>query len=550
MLHNKSKTKISGTSVGTMILTGGLNEEASNLELNSGELIDCQNYMEVDGSVSGYLSFPGYERYDGRTSPSSVALNVNPTTGVVIDDISREAARTAILAMDGTGISRGVAIYENVVYGWRDLASPSTELKMYKATSGGWSGITCTTMLKGGTVRYITGRFSLYKSNATCMFWVDGVSPLHTYDGTTAVAITHTSLPATLATVIGMWNNRLFLAYPGGHIFFSKIGDPTEFDGALGAGEIHIGDTVTDFEISTSGDLIIFTKDSIHTIMDNTTSIGDFQFVKNIFSHQSGAFASTTKRMLGTIFYADDRGITTLEATAAYGDLAAKTISKKVNKTFLENRSKISTAIINRQYNQYLLVFNEGASHATAILLSFASRKLKGCFKIKLSHPIYSVAEGKDSSRNDVIYFTSNAGYIYKLYTGTSFDGAEIPTWLQTSFYHYGSPTRWKNFRGLTFEIEAEGLTQIDYRCYFDYKATSFPTTETTTKTYDRAGGVWGDGVWGTFLWGSQSLSRSKIKILGYGTSMSIKINTSEKYRQPHSIHNCLIEYSVGNKQN
>ena len=56
----------------TVVLTGGLNEIVTNLELKSGELHQCSNYMELDGDYHGYASIAGYEAYDGKAKPSDV----------------------------------------------------------------------------------------------------------------------------------------------------------------------------------------------------------------------------------------------------------------------------------------------------------------------------------------------------------------------------------------------------------------------------------------------------------------------------------------------
>ena len=548
MLHNRSRLRNKTTNSHNIIFTGGLNEEKSNLELTAGELIDSQNYMEVDGSVNGYVSFPGYERYDGHEVASLTGLNIDPTTGTIIDDIERETVRATILPMDGDGITRGVAIYKETLYGWRDDVLIKN---IFRETYAGWLKLDCITMNAGGDVKSVEGRFSLYKSNYKCLFWVDSVSDIHTYNGVTVEVITAPAGVVTYATHIGIWNNRLFLAYPGGHVIFSAIGDPTDFNAVNGAGEIFIGDHVTDFEIATAGNLIVFTRNSIQSITDTTTSVGDFQFQMDPFSRQSGSISGTAKRMLGTIFFADDRGVTTLESTAAYGDLTAKSVSKKVNKTYLENRENISTCLINRQYNQYIVFFNKG-TYSTGLVMCFSSKRLKGCHKIKLAHQVHCATEGKTATRDDVIYFGSDDGMVYKMYSGTSFDGTEIVSFFQSTYYHYGSPTNWKNFRTLTLEVEAEGGTVLDYRCWFDYRDTLFPNTETYEITTDRLGTAWGAGIWGSFVWSSSSsnIDRNKIKVVGYGTSLSIRISSVSKYSNPHSVHNCIVEYALGNDQN
>jgi len=538
-----------------IILTGGLNEQLSNLELSGGELTDVQNYVEKDGSVNGYTSFEGYERYDGQTSPTNVSVTVDPDTGEVTDDTAREAARTAILPIPGSGITRGVHIYENEVYGWRDNAGATT-IEMYKATSSGWSKITSGTGSAGGTIRAISDRFSLYNTNDPVMIWVDGVSEIHIYNGSTITTVGATgsgadieeaSLPAGVyPEFIGTWNNRLFIAYTKGHIFFSAVGDPTDFAAGSGAGELYIGDDVTGFTVTPGGAFLITMKDRIDFLTDLTdTADGVFAFARETFSPHSGAITGTVKRMLGTVYFADDRGVTTLEAAQEFGDFLANSLAKKVERTYQNNKKNISLAITNRSANQYILIFN-GPQYAEGLVFSFKGKRLKGATKIKLSHRIYNVAEGKNTNREDEIYVGSDDGYVFKMFTGTSFDGETIDTRLATSFYHYGSPTRWKHFKEVMFEVTGDSYTDLTYRADFDYNESYMPTSVTETDSISSSGGVWGVGVWGTFTWGGGNVDRIKDKIAGYGSNMRLLLVSSSKYKNPHSLHNMVVQYTLG----
>jgi hypothetical protein len=549
MLNSPRLSNIQPTSTKTLIFTGGLNEEVSNMELRGGELTDVQNYVEKDSGVSGYVSFQGYERFDGQTSPSSVAVVVDPVTHLVTDDTAREAARTAITAIPGSGITRGVHIYEGDVYGWRDDATP-TNIEMYKATAGGWSKITAGTGTAGGSIQAVNSRFSLYKTNNVVMVWVDGVSDIHTYDGTTVATITHASLPATgtYPTHVGVWNNRLFLAYPKGNVFFSAVGDPTDFLAGSGAGTFQVGDDITGFTVTPGGDLLLTMKDRIEFITDTTSTVpgSTFSFTKQTFSPNSGAIDGTVKRMLGTVYFADDRGVTTLQAAQEYGDFIANSLAKKVEQTYQSNKDNIVLATVNRQDNQYTLLFN-GTSNASGLVFSFKGKRLKGATKIKLNHLVYNIAEGKDNNRNDQVYFGSSDGFVFKMYTGTSFDGTAIETRLGTSFYHYNSPTIWKHFKEAMFEVTGEAYTSLSYRPDFDYNEEYFPTTQLETDETEAVGGVWGSGLWGVFTWGGGGiLTRLKDKILGYGTNMRMLVVSSSKYKAPHNINNMTVQYTNG----
>ena len=188
-------------------LGGGLDLVTPQIALSSGKVFDAQNYEpEISG---GYGRIWGFERADGRPSPSSAkywTLTVNTTgtfaagntiTGAtsgatarvlavasgklivgrvsgtfqigenlnvsgVSQGVSQSIAqisgetdpsldadylllaandyRADIGALPGSGPVRGVAIYNDTLYAWRDNAG-GTQSLMYKATASGWQQI-------------------------------------------------------------------------------------------------------------------------------------------------------------------------------------------------------------------------------------------------------------------------------------------------------------------------------------------------------------------------------------------------------------------------
>lgn len=189
-------------------LVGGLDLVTPAQSLNPGKCFDAQNYEpQISG---GYARIYGYERYDGRTSPTSaqywvigatitLAVSVGATitggtsaaTGKVLsvvgativlgrvtgtfvtaealkiggitvatsttpanqngatmpsDDadyalLAANDLRADIQIVPGSGPIRGVWVYQNIVYAFRDDAT-GTIGQMWRATSGGWVQVT------------------------------------------------------------------------------------------------------------------------------------------------------------------------------------------------------------------------------------------------------------------------------------------------------------------------------------------------------------------------------------------------------------------------
>ncbi len=540
---NRAKTKFAKYDTKTIIFTGGINEKLTNLEINPGELILAENYTEVDGVDHGYTSIAGYERYDGQPSPTDVAV-VTDIDGNVTDDTAREAARALIQPIPGFGDTRGVHYYQGDVYGFRDNLT-STTCDMYKATATGWSGIAGTGMNPGGSVQAINARFSLFDSYEENMFIVDGVSDPIACDGAIVTPIT-TPITTASPTRVGAWKNRLFLAYPGGHLLFSAVGDPTDWTTTSVTGEIYFGEDIEEIVVTPGGALVVFTKNSIKVVYYESTT-ADFLFRVEEFSTSSGAKSNTVQRLLGTLYFADDRGVTTLENVDSFGDFSASSLSKKVQNTYITYKNVISASIVDRVSNQYILFFDINVGGYLGIVFTFDDeKKLKGATFLKYDHKVLHTTEGKNDDRTTEMYFGSTDGYIYKMNTGTSFDGAEINTRMITSFYHYGTPRRWKRFKRLTFEISAEKHTSFLFKQEYSYRSTELPTTVSRAESVIDTGGTYGVDKWGEFVWGGAYVAQVTVLPLGFGINMNTTLKTADKYIRSHTIHNMITDYSVG----
>lgn len=189
-------------------LAGGLDLMTPPIAVQPGRVSDAQNYEpEISG---GYRRIDGYERYDGRPSPTSASYwVVNYTAGAVaavvgstvtgatsgatgrvlgvftgylvlgrvsgtfqigesitsagtVGTLTSLASQNAALlptdhadylllaandlradigVVPGSGPIRGVAVYRDIVYAFRDNAA-GTAGNMYKATTSGWSQVT------------------------------------------------------------------------------------------------------------------------------------------------------------------------------------------------------------------------------------------------------------------------------------------------------------------------------------------------------------------------------------------------------------------------
>jgi hypothetical protein len=413
-----------------------------------------------------------------------------------------------------------------------------------------------------GSYEFINARFAELIDNQRELvpFFTNGVNFPVYYDGAELVPILSTYLPdsqGVYATHVTAFKNRLWLAYPDGRLWYSEVNNPLGWDTALGAGEIYMEDEITGMEVAPGDALVIFGRDSlqiIKSIYDSDLSGGNtaanYAFYKESFSKRSGAYSKSIQRLLGEIYFLDDRGLTTLSAVDTYGDFGHSSVSKNVQKTIAAKRNLITATTVQRASNQYRLFFSDN----TGLYFTFdLEKKIKGVTEVKFENKVRVITEGETASGDILIAFGSEEdelgdAYVYLMDSGTSFDGNIIETKLSTAFYAYGSATNWKRFHKATIETQSEKGLIFKGRPDFNYRNQNVPRSIEESYVSTGLGGVWGQDAWGFFTYGSGEVVTPILYLSGYGNNMSMNISTEDKHRSPHVINSLIVEYSIVGK--
>lgn len=285
-----------------------------------------------------------------------------------------EKRRSEVIEVPGEGNILGVHIYKGLIYTFRKKTGVN-QIGMYveDATSGWLEVDTSGDPLLYDSTKEHNFRFSNYNfsanTDALSMYWVDGHNKCRAYDGTTVTTITNANM-----TVIGdspthviAFNNHLHLVYQGGSLQISTLGDPTDW--TTSPTEIGTGSIITNLVVGVQNSLIIYMERGIKVLTG--TSSADFQL--STFSQRSGAREDTAVRLLGTHFFLDDRGLTTLEATDMYGDYSANSISQRFKQTLLSPVRNSTVAFVSRDLNQYRICFDD----RIGIIVSFEGKEFR-----------------------------------------------------------------------------------------------------------------------------------------------------------------------------
>lgn len=512
-----------------VILDGGLNEAVSSLEMRSGELLNVRNYYVTETVTGGYTSAKGFERYDGNTKPSSIAASDANHT-------AQDAARAAIDEIPGEGNPLGLFYYKDKLYAFRNKTGGATA-GMYVESATGWVEVSTSAapLAPSGKVASVLYNF-LATSGNEVVIWVDGVNGARMFNGTTITVIATGMGTADKPTHVAVHQDRLFLSFLGGSLQYSNVGDPTDW--TAGSGEIGIGYDITSIKANVGGTLVINTLNSIKILEGESETT----WVLKTFSESLGAFPYTVDKLFDTVIFMSSMGLSTLSASQEFGGFASSSISPKVAKTLLRNKNYASCSVVSRDLNQYRLFFTNNL----CLVFSFIGKKLKGITRLAYGMPVYNVIECRNTSGDNLIFFTSNTGYAYQMDIGTSYDGVSIKSRFSTAYHNYKSPRNLKRFHKLTFEVQATTPLSLTMRPSFDYSEVGVPKAITDTFDIDGVGNLYGEGLWGTMLFGgTDATNRVGVNMNGIASNLSVTILAESAYNTQHTVQNFITDYEV-----
>lgn len=304
---------------------------------------------------------------------------------------------------------------------------------------------TAVTLPPGGKYRSYTHNF-FGNAGAKRLYLANGVSRGMEFDGTNLVPLTTGMSPDAPQRV---WVHRNYLVFAfNASVQFSGPGNPYQWSVVLGANEIGVGDTVTDFATGPgqqgTGALIIHTQEKTFALYGNSPSDWNLQTAND----KVGCRSHTSQTITQPLFL-DKLGVTSLSASQNFGNFADAQLTDNI-RTYLTERLDLAlTSCVVRKENQYKLFFSDN----TGLTMTFQKGKLAGCMPFLLSHTI-NVACDSDTNGGTVFLGATN-GFVYELNRGRGFDGAAIPFSMRLAYNFNGSPKLRKRYRRATFDLAA-----------------------------------------------------------------------------------------------
>jgi hypothetical protein len=665
-------------------MQGGLNLETPAIEMDPGFCLDAQNYEPHP--VGGYRRINGYERFDGRPSPTSATywfltasisgviaagdtltggtsgatgrvLGVFGSTivlgrvvgifqnaeGLVISSVlvavstsasSERGAGSAsddadyrllaandyradIQAVPGSGPVRGVMVYADTVYAFRDNAL-GTAGDLYRSSGSGWQQVTfgneiqfntavgeifagdtvtgltsgasatvirpllrtgtwtasgvgtlvlgaitggpfqngealrvggvtkatstsasaAITRAPGGRVEYVVTDFNGALTSKRA-YGADGANLAFEFDGTNYVPI-RTGMAVDTPKHIAEHRNHLFLAFAGS-LQYSGIGAPYSYTLLTGANEIALGDTITGLlpqaGSSAGAALAVFTRGKTSILYGSSSA--NFSLVPS--NDDIGYTAYTMQRVGNDTYGMTPRGIQALSTTLNYGNFTFGSVSFLLQSLVNLKAGMAVASTTLKAKNQFRIYFNDG----TAFVVGLTGNKVNGILPLSYGTPVECITTDELSTGEEVTYFGSDDGFVYRESIGTSFDGNQIESWIRPVFNNLQSPLVRKQFRTAAFEVKCDGFARVNITYDLGYAT---PAVEPAATQLDQdllgAGGYWDQFTWDEFNWDSPVVNETRISIDGTEKNISFLFYSNRAQDDSHTVQGVNLLYT------
>lgn len=386
----------------------------------------------------------------------------------------------------------------------------------YYSTGTSWTNKGTTSSGGQSYLDFDTYKFAADKKTVV----VDGVNVPAFFNHTSkALAFSSTTEPEVIgAKSVKVFKNHLFYGKNNFLTFAAPFTDD-DFTPANGAGQINIGDDIVDLIVFRE-QLIIFCVNSIYRLTGNTLA----DFILQPITRNTGCIApKTVQEVGGDIMYLGPDGIRYLSATERVGDFGLTRASEKIQQEVVNLTSgnpRFSSVTISKK-NQYrifsflssvLKEFSEGfiaTKFSNQTVEDIAWSKQKG---IK----VHSIDKVLDND-SEFIAFCSDTDYVYRLDSGSSYDGANIECIFETPYMPISDPKIRKTFYKHTLYVKPNGLMNLMCGLRFDYLQSDVKQPPVFYLSANASGSIYGSSstVYGSALYGSSSEGQYYDNVLG-----------------------------------
>ena len=520
---------------------GGLISNLSPLQHGTQAVGSASILQNYEPSLQGgYSKLRGYSKFNSnKIEVSSNSGGTNLITGLKLVDVN-----TAIVTrLDSASAN---SIYYNV--------TPSA-ITVAHAVGGGTDHAS-----RQASPNKI--RSTVYNFNGTDKaVFVDGVNYPAFYNSAsnansciTFITASSSGTPANVlgAKFVAVFNDCLFFVV-GNNLLSMQIKNDTDFGGGQPS-VTNYADEITGL-IPFRDQLILFTRQAIFKI---TGTSGQFKSAE--ITTQIGCIEPDTIAEVGgdILFMAPD-GIRSLASTDRIGDFSLDVASAPIKKDIDNFVSGSFHAVTLREKAQYRIFQFESAIQDEAaegyLATKFIAQGGTGLSWAKIVGINAYIADsrymGQTGVSNELILFANDDGFIYKMDTTDTFDGALIPSIFQSPPMPISDPLVRKTFYKLILYIDAIGIFNSTITLKYDEGSPDvIQPTPISLASGTQNAILYGGNTYGTStsLYGSELDTIYVNNVIGSGKTVTLRIEdntTTANYR----LDTALLEYANNDRQ-
>lgn len=382
--------------------------------------------------------------------------------------------------------------------------------------------------------------------------FVDGANYPVKYDGTTFEVLNEGPTDLIGSSFVENFKNQLFFARDNTLLFTAPYSD-TDFTAASGAGTINVGATVTGL-ITYREQLIIFTRRSIFRLTGNT--LADFQ-LQPITLDIGCVVEDSVQEIGGDVMFMGPDGLRLLGATDRIGDFNLATASKPIQDvmtSFTAEHTAFASCVIRKKSQYRIFGYSPSISKTSAMGIlgtQFADQTTQGMAWARLRGiKVYAVDSFFDDNEEELIVFANDSGYIYRMESGSSFDGDNIRATFSTPHLSLNDPRLRKTIYKLTTYVDPRGSVSgtASVKLDFDQPNTPEPTPVTFGNGASFTTSFYGDSDYGSATYGGKLISIFSNQVVGAGMAVSIQF-TFNGIDPDFSLDAMALEFAANDRQ-
>jgi len=302
--------------------------------------------------------------------------------------------------------------------------------------------------------------------------------------------------------------------------------------------------------------LIVFREQLIHfTEQEIKVLSGDsaLSFELNTISDDIGCISpDTVKEVGGDILFLGPDGIRYLGATEKIGDFSLALASRQIQQDVLDTISPSAdyVAVLIREKNQYRL-FRYSTDSAIPysergfIGAQFSDQNGQGFYWSKtLGIKAYRCSSGYDGL-NEYVLFSNNDGYVYRMESGSTFDGVNIKSSFFTPWMPINDPSFRKRAHSITVYLDPEGSYNGTVGLVLDFQKIGIIQPSTKEFSQSNTASVYGTAVYGTSTYGNKPQYHNRVLLTGNFFNMSLQFIFDQEADDPFTLDTIVLEYKT-----